>query len=90
VQLLRSHLRLPARAARVDRPSASFEVLPAGQVAMAHSAPFSLLLRQIFSAFSRFVQVRASLALRLMVRSSNGALPINKANNPDAASRAGF
>jgi hypothetical protein len=49
-----------------------------------------LLLRQAFSVFTCFVQVLASLALRLLVRIGIGALPINKANNPDAASRAGF
>ena len=90
MQLLRSHLRLTVCPARVDSPSFSFGVLPAGQVAVASLAQCSLLLRQAFSVFTCFVQVRASLALRLMVRCSNGALPINKANNPDAASRACF
>jgi hypothetical protein len=90
VQLLRSHLHLQACTARVERQSASFGSLPASFAVMAHSAQSSLLLRQVSSVFNRIVQVRAPLPLRLLFLISNGALPVNKANNPDAASRAGF
>jgi hypothetical protein len=83
VQLLRSSLRLAARAARVERPSASFGALPACQAAVAHSAQSSLLLRQASSVFALIFQVQAPLALRLLSCMSLGALPVNKALKSD-------
>ena len=83
MQLLRSSLRLKARAARVERPSASFGALPAGLVAVANSVHSSLLLRQVKCVFARFVQVQAPLALRLLARIGIGALPVNKAFQRD-------
>ena len=83
MQLLRSHLRLKARAARVERPSASFGSLPSSSTGVANSARFSLLLRQVSSVFGRFVQVQAPLALRLLARIGNGTLPVNKAFHTD-------
>src|SRR5690606_27300221 len=58
--------------------------LPAGLVAVAHSAQSSLLLRQVLRVFSLFFPVQAPLALRLLSRSSPGALPVNKAFKTDA------
>jgi hypothetical protein len=84
VQLLRSSLPLQVRTARVARPSASFGALPAGAVGMANFAQSFFLLRQVRSVFSRFVQVRASLTLRLLARASIGVLPINKSFKTDA------
>jgi hypothetical protein len=85
VQLLRSSLPLQVRTARVARPSASFEALPASAVGVANFSPSPFLLRQVHSVFNRFVQVRASLALRLLARGSIGVLPINKAFKTDKA-----
>lgn len=83
MQLLRSHLRLPARTARVERQSASFWVLPTSIVAVAHSAQTSSLLRQVLGVFNRLFQVQAPLPLRLLSLISNGALPVNKAFKTD-------
>ena len=83
MQLHLSHLRLPARTARVERQSASFRALPASFAAVAHSAQSSLLLRQVSSVFGRVVQVQAPLALRLLTHIGNGALPVNKAFHTD-------
>jgi hypothetical protein len=84
VQLLRSSLRLAARAARVERPSASFGALPASLAGVANFTQSSLLLRQVLRVFSLFFQVQAPLALRLLTRRSPGALPVNKAFKTDA------
>ena len=84
MQLLRSSLRLRARAAGVERPSASFGVLPVGLAAVAHSELPSFLLRQVSSVFSRLVLLRAPLALRLLSCSSPGVLPVNKSFKTDA------
>ena len=66
-----------------EKPSSSFGVPPASYVAVANSAESSLLLRQMSSVFTLFVQVSASLALRLLARIGNGALPVNKSFQRD-------
>jgi len=71
------HSRLEARAARVERPSASFSWLPAGSVGVANSKQSSPLFRPARPSMP-FGRTLAPLSLRNVLRNGASALLTNK------------
>jgi hypothetical protein len=73
----RRHSRLPVRAARVERPSASFSWLPASSAGVANSVQSSPLFRPARPSMP-FGRTLAPLSLRNVLRSGASALLTNK------------